>query len=138
MAKLPQTHDEVPKYREECEKEIRATVAAHAAKHDLPYLLVQMRAQIVETDAQLVALLRRRVCLVEAAAVAKALAGMPVHDPGREADLVRNMAPNEGPVQRAYQEVIRVCREHAQARNGEAPVPPAPDDGAAKDAPERA
>jgi chorismate mutase len=112
------------------EAAVARSVRDHAARAgEVPPILHGLRAQIDEVDSALAALLRRRVALVEAATFVKGVAGIPGHDPNREEDLLKRFSPAEGPERDAHREVIRVCREHAQKRLGEAPVPGAVDDG---------
>ena len=78
--------------------------------------LSDWRTKIDEVDRQLVALLNRRArCVLEIAKLKKAL-GLPIYEPQREDEILRNVASaNGGPLdqdalRRVFERIIDECR----------------------------
>jgi len=79
--------------------------------------LARLRARIERTDDQIVALLARRAAIAARIGAAKAAAGAAIHDPAREAQVVRRAGsrareaglPAED-VRALFWRIIGVCR----------------------------
>lgn len=71
----------------------------------------ELRLEIDRLDAELVALLRRRLELSLKVGARKVSLGLPVYDPDRERRLVERV--EEGVVREAYASVVARCRRAA-------------------------
>ncbi len=95
-------------------------------KNETTAIIANLRAEINEVDASLLALLRKRVNLVLAVNFVKRAGGLPVHDPEREASLLAKASYADPEVQGVYQKVIHECRQIAVSHSNDGGDPSAP------------
>lgn len=86
--------------------------------------IVDLRQQIDDLDAQIVACFCKRMEIASAIADYKRENGLPIHVPQREAEILEHISQQAGSefsedVKRLYRNIFEISRDHQRSRNAE-------------------